>query len=152
MAVPVTTYAQACRQVSSTHRDSMKTSRFLQIAALLDRCESQDRVLELGAKNLLRIGNFKGAEHQQARAVRYRRVADICRHRLGPTGNQLDENKPPECALVCKWRQEYRSLTPQVNALRIELPSMVAAHRCGWRLKPNVIGGHPLDYEPCTFI
>ena len=57
----------------------------------------------------------------------------------------------PECKQVCRWRQPFRDFALQRNALRIELVSMVVVNRCGWNLLPRRLGGHPLDYAPCTF-
>ena len=58
---------------------------------------------------------------------------------------------PPICQKNCKWRMKYNDFSLQINAIRTEVASMVAVERCGWNLKPNRIGGHPLDYAPCTF-
>jgi hypothetical protein len=58
---------------------------------------------------------------------------------------------PPVCKKKCKWRRKYNNFSLQSNALRVEAASMVATWRCGWNLKSNRIGGHPLDYAPCTF-
>jgi hypothetical protein len=57
---------------------------------------------------------------------------------------------PPECAKDCKWRQTF-SFDRQRNALRCEAANMVEAYRCGWNLKPGVLGGHALDYAACTY-
>ena len=46
---------------------------------------------------------------------------------------------------------KYDGFTLQKNALRSELASMIDPIRCGWKLKPNCIGGHPLDYAPCVY-
>ena len=57
---------------------------------------------------------------------------------------------PPECAKDCKWRQTF-SFDRQRNALRCEAANMVEVYRCGWNLKPGVLGGHHLDYAACTY-
>jgi hypothetical protein len=61
-------------------------------------------------------------------------------------------NTPPECSYDCQWRQEFRDFDAQKNALRCETSHLIAQYRCGWRLKKDMLGGRPLDYEPCTFI
>lgn len=61
------------------------------------------------------------------------------------------DHDPPTCSADCKWRQRFSGYDLQRNALRVETASMVQPERCGWNLKPGRIGGHPLDYAPCTF-
>lgn len=58
---------------------------------------------------------------------------------------------PPECVAGCRYLMKYDGFALQKNALRSELASMVDPIRCGWNLKPDCIGGHPLDYAPCVF-
>lgn len=57
---------------------------------------------------------------------------------------------PPECAKNCKWRQTF-SFDRQQNTLRCEYSNLVETYRCGWNLKPGVMGGHTLDYAACTY-
>ena len=59
------------------------------------------------------------------------------------------KNTPPKCQEKCKWRMRFDGYNLQRNALRMELASLVHRWRCGWRLKDDCIGGHPLDYEDC---
>ncbi len=58
---------------------------------------------------------------------------------------------PPTCSKECGYRLRFVGYDLQRNALRMETASMVQAERCGWNLKPGRIGGHPLDYAPCTY-
>lgn len=58
---------------------------------------------------------------------------------------------PPTCKPDCPYRQKFNGYDLQRNALRMETASLVQAERCGWNIKPGKIGGHPLDYEACTF-
>jgi len=58
---------------------------------------------------------------------------------------------PPECAADCQWRQKFEGFDLQRNALRTETAHLVEPYRCGWNIKPDSMGGHPLDYEPCTY-
>lgn len=58
---------------------------------------------------------------------------------------------PPTCVADCKWRQRFDDYALQKNALRIETASLVQPERCGWNIKPGCIGGHPLDYAPCSY-
>lgn len=63
------------------------------------------------------------------------------------------ENKdaPPTCKAGCAYKQKFSSFSLQRNAIRTETTHMIAVNRCGWNLKPGVIGGSPLDYAPCVF-
>lgn len=61
----------------------MTTHRLIQIHNLLDTCNSKSRVCRRGADNLARIGNAVGATHQLCRAMRFERIASMCRIRLG---------------------------------------------------------------------
>jgi len=63
----------------------------------------------------------------------------------------FNSGAPPECADECCYRQRFDGFDLQRNALRTETASMVEPFRCGWNLKPGLIGGHPLDYEPCIY-
>ena len=56
----------------------------------------------------------------------------------------------PVCVSECRYRQPFGGFDRQRNALRMELASLVQRERCGWNLLPGRIGGHPLDYAPCT--
>lgn len=56
----------------------------------------------------------------------------------------------PFCKKECGWRQPFIDNHLQSNALRFEIISP-DKNRCGWNLKPNFIGGHPLDYAPCIY-
>lgn len=49
----------------------------------------------------------------------------------------------------CKYQQIFDN-NLQSNTLRIELGWNIERIRCGCQLKDNHIGGHPLDYEPCS--
>lgn len=60
--------------------------------------------------------------------------------------------QPPACAHNCIYRQKFSQFRLQRNALRSELASLIATDRCGWNLKEGRLGGHPLDYHPCTFV
>lgn len=58
---------------------------------------------------------------------------------------------PPECGgNNCKWLQRF-AFDRQRNALRVELVHLVEERRCGWNLLPGRLGGHALDYAPCTY-
>lgn len=70
---------------------------------------------------------------------------------MQPTPLDPTNTNPPTCSTDCKWRQRFTGYDLQRNALRMETASMVQPERCGWNLKPGRIGGHPLDYAPCTF-
>lgn len=61
-----------------------------------------------------------------------------------------NEAIPPECTKECKWRQSI-TFDLQRNALRLEISYLVEKYRCGWNLRPGVMGGRPLDYEPCIY-
>lgn len=67
--------------------------------------------------------------------------------------NPEDPTNPgrPFCKKKCQYRQSYNGYSLQKNALRSELASMIQSERCGWNLKLNHIGGHPLDYAPCIY-
>lgn len=67
-----------------------------------------------------------------------------------PKAEDPTNSDPPLCADDCTWRQKYTGFALQRNALRSELASMIEPFRCGWNLKPGLIGGQPLDYAPCT--
>lgn len=56
----------------------------------------------------------------------------------------------PVCERACRWMRRFDGYTRQRNALRTEVASMVQPERCGWNLIRGRIGGHPLDYAPCT--
>ncbi|MCD6186235.1 MAG: hypothetical protein J7K84_10725 [Deltaproteobacteria bacterium] len=69
-----------------------------------------------------------------------------------PVPSDSDNPGPiPECSVDCQWRKPFNDFALQKNAIRSELASMIASIRCGWNLKKGALGGHPLDYEPCTF-
>jgi len=57
----------------------------------------------------------------------------------------------PYCSKECTWRQAYNGSSLQKNALRLESGWNIEKQRCGWNLKPGFVGGHPLDYAPCTY-
>ena len=57
----------------------------------------------------------------------------------------------PICRVDCPYLMRFNSYALQRNAIRSELAHMIHQWRCGWNIKPNRIGGHPLDYEPCIF-
>jgi hypothetical protein len=59
--------------------------------------------------------------------------------------------KPPVCEEGCRYRQAFSGFDRQQNALRMETTHLIATDRCGWNIKPGRLGGHPLDYAPCTF-
>lgn len=52
------------------------------------------------------------------------------------------------CSKECRYRLKIK-LPLQTNAIRIEI--MFPSDRCGKKVKSNCIGGHPLDYEICTY-
>jgi hypothetical protein len=60
------------------------------------------------------------------------------------------DSVPPECAMDCKWWKTF-NFDIQQNALRLDAASIIEIYRCGWNLKPGVIGGHALDYAACTY-
>ena len=64
----------------------------------------------------------------------------------------LNNGTPPTCGDNCKYAQTFDGYDLQRNALRIESASMVCRVRCGWNIKPDRIGGRPLDYEPCVYV
>lgn len=61
-----------------------------------------------------------------------------------------ENTNPPTCEQGCRWMQRFTGYELQRNALRTETASMVQPERCGWNLLPGRLGGHPLDYAPCT--
>lgn len=67
-----------------------------------------------------------------------------------PVAADTENLGAPVCASGCRYKQAFGGFDSQRNALRIELASMVQRERCGWNLLPGRIGGHPLDYAPCT--
>lgn len=69
---------------------------------------------------------------------------------LRPVPADPENTNPPVCKRGCKWLQVFSGYDRQRNALRIETASLVQEDRCGWNLLPGRIGGHPLDYAPCT--
>lgn len=69
-----------------------------------------------------------------------------------PKAEDPTNSDPPLCVDDCIWRQKYTGFALQRNALRSELASMIEHFRCGWNLKPGLIGGQPLDYAPCTHL
>ena len=58
---------------------------------------------------------------------------------------------PPACSRDCRYRQRFDGHKLQANALRMETGHLVETHRCGWNIKPGAMGGHPLNYAPCTY-
>lgn len=71
----------------------------------------------------------------------------------GPRPVPEDYTNPdvPVCVTNCEYRITFDGYDLQRNALRTETAHMVQRERCGWNLKQGTIGGHPLDYAPCTF-
>lgn len=56
----------------------------------------------------------------------------------------------PECSAACRWVVTFKGFDLQRNAIRTETASLVQPERCGWNLLTGRIGGHPLDYAPCS--
>lgn len=128
----------------------MSTHRHIQLYRLIDNLESMARVKMRAGVNALRIGNIKAADcffSQSSRAAkvceRARRLAEGIRPTPVDPGNTRAR---PVCSRDCKWRINA-CMNKQQNALRVE--TMVERHRCGWNIKPGVIGGNSLDYAPC---
>lgn len=71
-----------------------------------------------------------------------------CPHRPDPA--DPENTGAPACEPACRWMQRFDGYTRQRNALRAEVAHLVQSERCGWNLLPGKIGGHPLDYAPCT--
>ena len=133
-------------------RKRMSTHRHIQLYKLIDSLESMSRVKMRAGVNALRIGNFKAADHFFAESSRAAIVCEKARRIAeGTRPVRIDpENKKPRpiCSKNCKWKINA-SMKKQQNALRVE--TMVDPSRCGWNIKPGMIGGHPLDYAPCAF-
>lgn len=85
----------------------------------------------------------------------YGEAVEYCKNKIRPVLRPVPEDQenadPPECKKECRYRQIYRGLALQKNALRCELASMIVPERCGWNILPGRIGGDPLDYAPCYF-
>lgn len=67
-----------------------------------------------------------------------------------PISADPENTGAPVCEPECHWMQVFSGYDRQRNALRIEATTLVQPERCGWNLLPGRIGGHPLDYAPCS--
>lgn len=75
-----------------------------------------------------------------------------CASSQSPSPIDPENNEPPpKCSKDCLYRHHFNGFDLQRNALRSELASMIDKRRCGWNIKPGHIGGHTLDYAPCTY-
>ena len=68
----------------------MTTHRVLQLSNLLDTMTSRAGVCRRGAENLRRIGNDKGAAHQDERAARFERIANRAAALLAKDKNERE--------------------------------------------------------------
>lgn len=130
----------------------ISTHRLLQLNGLLDTLDSRARVAMAAGVSSLKIGNLKAADFFFKKSIRINHARLACRSRIEEIrpSRVCEDNKTtrPVCQATCKWRIKA-NFNLQRNALRIE--TMVESNRCGWNIKPGVMGGHPLDYEPCFF-
>lgn len=72
---------------------------------------------------------------------------------MKPTpADPTNTDTPPECREDCPYQQKFNGFDLQCNALRMETASIINPCRCGWNLKPGLIGGRPLDYAECVLV
>jgi hypothetical protein len=61
----------------------ISTHRLVQLHNLADDLSARARVCLRGAANLERLGNFRGAQYQRAKGLRYQAIAYAASLRLG---------------------------------------------------------------------